>query len=101
MEQHIESIVDKIDQLEEAGYIDEALVLYNKLDELLEGDMRRIYLDLSGTHGNSGSAVIDVSSARVIGIFSGASVDRNANAEINFAIPTSYIWDLINKTTKE
>ncbi len=70
-------------------------------DELLEGDMRRIYLDLSGTHGNSGSAVIDVKTARVIGIFSGASIDRNANAEINFAIPTSYIWDLINKTTKE
>ena len=69
-------------------------------DEHLEGNMRRIYLDLSGTHGNSGSAVIEVSSARVIGIFSGASVDRSANAEINFAIPTKYIWDLINNSNK-
>ena len=69
-------------------------------DEHLEGNMRRIYLDLSGTHGNSGSAVIEVSSARVIGIFSGASVDRQANAEINFAIPTRYIWDLINNSNK-
>lgn len=70
------------------------------VDELLEGNMRRIYLDLSGTHGNSGSAVIEVSSARVIGIFSGASVDRGANAEINYAIPTKYIWDLINNSNK-
>ena len=69
-------------------------------DERLEGNMKRIYLDLSGTHGNSGSAVVDVKTARVIGIFSGASVDRNANAEINYAIPTEYIWALIDKTTK-
>ena len=70
-------------------------------DEHIHGsDMRRIYLDLSGTHGNSGSAVIDVNSARVIGIFSGASIDRGANAEINFAIPSKYIWDLINNSTK-
>ncbi len=70
-------------------------------DEHIQGsDMRRIYLDLSGTHGNSGSAVIDMATARVIGIFSGASIDRGANAEINFAIPTKYIWDLINNSNK-
>ena len=70
-------------------------------DERISGsDMRRIYLDLSGTHGNSGSAVIDAQTARVIGIFSGASVDRHANAEINYAIPTRYIWDLINNSNK-
>ena len=70
-------------------------------DERIEGNMKRIYLDLSGTHGNSGSAVIDVKTAKVIGIFSGASVDRNANAEINFAIPTEYIWDLIKKVSEK
>lgn len=59
--------------------------------------MIRIYVDLSGTHGNSGSAVLDKSSGKVIGIFSGASVDREANAELNFVIPTKYIWDLINQ----
>ena len=70
------------------------------VDEHLEGSMKRIYLDLSGTHGNSGSAVIDVNRARVIGIFSGASVDRGANAELNFAVPTKYIWDLIIKANE-
>ena len=70
-------------------------------DERLEGDMKRIYLDLSGTHGNSGSAVIDAKTVRVIGIFSGASVDRGANAEINYAVPSKYIWDLINNSNKE
>lgn len=67
-------------------------------DEHLSGNMKRIYLDLSGTHGNSGSAVIDMETARVIGIFSGASVDRSANAELNYAVPTEYIWALIDKT---
>ena len=70
-------------------------------DEHIGRDMKYIYLDLSGTHGNSGSAVIDKESARVIGIFSGASIDRNANAEINFAVPTKYIWDLINTANKK
>ena len=72
----------------------------NRDEHIQDSDMRRIYLDLSGTHGNSGSAVIDAATARVIGIFSGASIDRGANAEINFAIPTKYIWDLINNSNK-
>ena len=72
----------------------------NRDEHIQSSDMKRIYLDLSGTHGNSGSAVIEASTARVIGIFSGASIDRGANAEINFAIPTKYIWDLINNSTK-
>lgn len=71
----------------------------NRDEHIQSSDMKRIYLDLSGTHGNSGSAVIDAKTARVIGIFSGASIDRGANAEINFAIPTKYIWDLINKSS--
>ena len=70
-------------------------------DERIGRDMKYIYLDLSGTHGNSGSAVVDQETARVIGIFSGASVDKDANAEINFAVPTKYIWDLINKANNK
>ena len=69
------------------------------VDEHLNDNMKRIYLDLSGTHGNSGSAVIEVETGRVIGIFSGASVDRGANAELNYAVPTDYIWGLIEKAT--
>ena len=63
--------------------------------------MKRIYLDLSGTHGNSGSAVLEVETGRVIGIFSGASVDRGANAELNYAVPSDYIWGLIDKTNAQ
>ena len=70
-------------------------------DERVTDNLKRIYLDLSGTHGNSGSAVVDVNTARVIGIFSGASIDRGANAEINYAIPTEYIWQLIDEANKK
>ena len=72
------------------GYIQS----YN-LDESIDNGLDYIYLDLSGTHGNSGGAVVDPQSGKVIGIFSGASVDKEANATLNFAIPVSYIWDLL------
>ena len=72
------------------GYIQS----YN-LDESIDNGLDYIYLDLSGTHGNSGGAVVDPQSGKAIGIFSGASVDKEANAVLNFAIPVSYIWDLL------
>ena len=70
---------------------------YNKDSKLEDSDLERIYVDLKGECGNSGSALVDLISGRVIGIFSGASIDREANAVINYAIPIKYVYDLIRK----
>ena len=64
-----------------------------------EKDVERIYLDLSGQPGNSGSPVVDKKTGSVIGIFAGASLARKGYLvnEINYAIPLKYLWNLIYK----
>jgi len=53
-----------------------------------------IEVDLSGKHGNSGSALIDVNTGKCIGIFSGAS-DNNPIDVIKYAWPIQHLWNLI------
>lgn len=64
-----------------------------------EKEVLRIYLDMTGQPGNSGSAVIDKKTGCLIGVFSGASVstEKYFEHEINFAIPAKPLWDLIYK----
>ena len=64
-----------------------------------EKEVLRIYLDMTGQPGNSGSAVIDKKTGCLIGVFSGASVstEKYFEHEINFAIPVKPLWDLIYK----
>ena len=62
-------------------------------------EVLRIYVDISGQPGNSGSAVIDKNNGCIIGIFSGASLNigKYTVDEINYAIPVKPLWDLIYK----
>lgn len=74
---------------------------YNK-DTHLRGELskiERIYVDLTGHPGNSGSGVINTQTGECIGVFAGASLDRTETpiVEMNFAIPVKYLWDLIDK----
>ena len=73
----------------------------NKDSYLPDGynDLLRIYLDMNGYPGNSGSPVINKHAGKVIGIFNGASIGSSKNMKhaINFAIPIKPLWDLLNK----
>jgi len=57
----------------------------------------RIYVDISGVPGSSGSAVINKNSGECIGIYSGASLTRqqNVTSEVSYAMPISYVWELL------
>ena len=73
---------------------------FNKDKRLAEGQDKidRIYVDLHGVPGNSGSAVIDKKTGRVIGIYSGASLGTKDGftSELNYAMPIKYVWDLLS-----
>ena len=60
-------------------------------------DIDKIYLDIHGVPGNSGSAVIDKTSGEVVGIYSGASISRRdgITSEMNYAMLINYAWELI------
>lgn len=80
---------------------------YNRDRKLPDGrdDIERLYVDLFGVPGNSGSGVIEKSSGICVGIFAGASVERvyQTTYELNYAIPLDYLWKLVNElknTTK-
>lgn len=70
---------------------------YNK-DPLSKRNLERIYLDLTGHPGNSGSGVIDVESGECVGIFTGAFIEKSSYPprEIKYANPIDYLWDLID-----
>lgn len=78
---------------------------YNK--DVYQGDkdknIERIYVDMSGVPGSSGSPVIDKQTGKVIGVFSGSSLNHKENltSEINYAMPIEYIWDLLPKSNKK
>ena len=77
---------------------------YNK-DARLGGDqseVERIYVDLTGHPGNSGSGVIHGLTGECLGVFAGASLDRRSTpvVEMNFAIPVKYLWDLISRLSE-
>ena len=72
---------------------------YNKDSKLKNGldEVERLYLDLFGVPGNSGSGIINKENGRIVGIFAGSSIDRSVSMtfELNYAIPVSYLWNLI------
>ena len=78
---------------------------YNK-DARLSGDqseVERIYVDLTGHPGNSGSGVINASTGECVGVFAGASLDKAGIVvvEMNYAIPVRYLWELIDRLSNE
>lgn len=72
---------------------------YNKDTRLKEGqdEIERLYLDLFGVPGNSGSGVIDKETGLVVGVFAGSSVGHSGSMtfELNYSIPVVYLWNLI------
>ena len=67
-----------------------------------EKDVQRIYVDMSGQPGNSGSPVVDKNTGAVIGIFAGAAISKSGVvvSEINYAIPVKPLWELIYKNKR-
>lgn len=62
-----------------------------------------IYVDLTGSAGNSGSGVIDKNTGRCIGIYAGASLGYSGNVQfkLNRSIPIKYLWDLIDSLSSK
>ena len=65
-------------------------------------NVERIYVDMSGQPGNSGSPVVDKNNGAVIGIFAGSSIAKSGVlvSEINYAIPVKPLWELISKNKR-
>ncbi len=57
----------------------------------------QINLDISAKSGNSGSAVIDAETGKVIGVLCGSSTSVSGQLveEINYCRPISYVWEHI------
>ena len=73
-------------------------------DSKLKDDMDtvdRIYVDINGVPGNSGSALLDKQTGEVLGIYSGASVhwQQGIAHQKKYAMPIKYVWDLLPKTS--
>ncbi len=78
-----------------------AIQSYNR-DTALEKDEKeidRIYVDMQGRPGNSGSGVIDVTTGKCIGIYCGAAVGRQDGMSytMGYAVQIKYLWHLIKK----
>lgn len=67
-----------------------------------EKDVERIYIDMTGQPGNSGSPVVDIKNGTVIGIYTGASISRTHDIvnQIQCATPVKPLWDLIKKNKR-
>lgn len=78
---------------------------FNK-DSRMDEEQRkidRIYVDLTGHSGNSGSGVVLAKTNECIGVFAGSSVKYIGYISqlMNYAIPVKYLWNLIYKLTEE
>ena len=66
-----------------------------------DNDNTWIYVDLKGLPGNSGSGVLNTETGQIEGIFAGASVNPNNQAQtINRMIPVQYLWNLLLQSDK-
>ena len=65
-------------------------------------DVERIYIDMTGQPGNSGSPVVDIKNGTVIGIYTGASISRTHDIvnQIQCATPVKPLWGLIKKNKR-
>lgn len=74
-------------------------------DNAVGDDITKIFVDISGQPGSSGSGIINKNNGRCIGIFAGAAIHNAETLKltINYAVPIDYLWDLIlkNKTNME
>lgn len=66
-------------------------------DNAVGDDITKIFVDISGQPGSSGSGVINKNNGKCIGIFAGAVVHNTGTLKltINYAVPINYLWNLI------
>lgn len=87
-------------RLNNISFTEGRVISYNSDSMIKDEDkIERIYVDLKGVPGNSGSAVIDKTTGQVVGIFSGASVNwqNSFPNELNYAIPVKYVLALLHQ----
>ena len=72
-----------------------------RLDEE-ERKIDRIYVDLTGHSGNSGSGLVSKQLNELIGVYAGGSLGYSGPVVIkmNYAIHIKYLWDLIEELSK-
>lgn len=68
-------------------------------DNAVGDDVTKIFVDISGQPGSSGSGVITKKNGKCIGIFAGAVIHNVGTLKltINYAVPIDYLWNLILK----
>ena len=66
-------------------------------DSAIGDDITKIFVDISGQSGSSGSGVIDKNTGRLIGVFAGAALHHSPSItqSINYAVPVDYLWEII------
>ena len=86
-------------RLNDISFSEGVIQSINKDAALKEGKetVDRIYVDIVGVPGNSGSALISKTTGEVVGIYSGASIHRQHGVthEMKYAMPIKYAWDLL------
>ena len=83
-------------QLRLAGYLFGQS--FNSSITVMEGQAinvsdHKVYTDISGKHGQSGSPVLNKQNNLVTGVFSGSYL--NGREEVNYFIPNALIWSLL------
>lgn len=68
-------------------------------DNAIDDGITKIFVDIVGQPGSSGSGVINKNNGKCIGIFAGAAIHNigTLKSTINYAIPIDYLWNLILK----
>lgn len=66
-------------------------------DNTVNDNLTKIFVDISGQPGSSGSGIINKSNGKCIGIFAGAVIQNVGTLKltINYAMPIEYLWNLI------
>ena len=68
-------------------------------DNAVGDDITKIFVDISGQPGSSGSGVINKQNGKCVGVFAGAVIHNTGTLKltINYAVPIDYLWNLILK----
>lgn len=66
-------------------------------DNAVGDDIVKLFVDISGQPGSSGSGVINKNNGKCIGVFAGAVIHNTGTLKltINYAVPIDYLWNLI------
>ena len=68
-------------------------------DKLVDDDITKLFVDISGKPGSSGSGIILKDTGKCVGVFAGTAISGVGSLKLtmNYAIPIDYLWSLILK----